>query len=262
MMRLMRSLHKYVGLAAALVILLLSVTGILLIHRKELGLNKVLLRVSGPAATAPDVFDLLGEPDGPVLAAAKQGVLLREQGAWRVVLPEPAKRLYKIGTTHYACTKSGLYTSQDGGRNWGSILAKEEVKALLPTSAGLVAATGKGLFRQESQGWKKLAQFSKPGLEVRAIFADGQGLLVAAKEGVFGVDEAGRVSAAPVSLGMAGPATVDLQKVVTDLHTGDFFGSWFFLVVDLAAVALVLLTASGIYLWFRPQWKKRGGHRK
>jgi uncharacterized iron-regulated membrane protein len=41
------------------------------------------------------------------------------------------------------------------------------------------------------------------------------------------------------------------------MHTGDFFGRWFFLVVDLTAAGLILLTLTGVYLWWWPRRRKR-----
>ena len=52
--------------------------------------------------------------------------------------------------------------------------------------------------------------------------------------------------------------TVD--KIILDLHTGRFFGAFGSLVMDGAAIALLLLSVTGIYMWYRrqnPNKKKR-----
>ena len=49
-----------------------------------------------------------------------------------------------------------------------------------------------------------------------------------------------------------------LDKVVLDIHTGRFFGSAGEWLMDIAAIALLLLSASGLYMWYRkPERKKK-----
>lgn len=55
---------------------------------------------------------------------------------------------------------------------------------------------------------------------------------------------------AAVSAGFAGDG-VTLERVLTDLHSGRLFGSPGALIVDLAALAMLLLAISGVYLWFK-----------
>ena len=55
---------------------------------------------------------------------------------------------------------------------------------------------------------------------------------------------------AKVSVGFAGDG-VTVERVLTDLHSGRLFGSAGVLIVDLAALAMLLLAVSGVYLWFK-----------
>ena len=41
---------------------------------------------------------------------------------------------------------------------------------------------------------------------------------------------------------------MDLVKLITEIHTGRFFGSYFMLLVDLATFGLILLVISGIWI--------------
>lgn len=43
--------------------------------------------------------------------------------------------------------------------------------------------------------------------------------------------------------------TVD--KVILDIHTGRFFGKFGTLVMDASAIALLILSFTGIYMWYR-----------
>ena len=46
------------------------------------------------------------------------------------------------------------------------------------------------------------------------------------------------------------------------LHTGEIFGDMFIIITDAAAVSLVLLTVTGVYLWIYPKRKRRLNEKK
>lgn len=49
---------------------------------------------------------------------------------------------------------------------------------------------------------------------------------------------------------------VNLEKLILDLHTGNFFGLSGKLISDLAAIAMIFVTLSGLYnLWMRKRKK-------
>jgi hypothetical protein len=259
-MRLMRDLHKYFGLATALVVILVSATGILLVHRKALGLNKVTLTLPGYAASAvaPDAWDLAAA-DGSTLAATKSGVYRQSGEKWEQVLPSPTRQILPADGRLYAAAREGLFASGDGGRSWQAVLERGEVKALLAGAGGLTAATVTGIYRQtpgKPEEWQTLLLFGQKPIDVRRLLPAEGGLLLAAKEGLFTL-AGGKLQSLPLPSATAGPQPVELQKVVTDLHNGDFFGKWFFLAVDLTAAGLILLTLTGVYLWWWPRRRRR-----
>jgi|GEM_PF-5699063 uncharacterized iron-regulated membrane protein len=49
-------------------------------------------------------------------------------------------------------------------------------------------------------------------------------------------------------------------NVIDDLHTGRFFGGWLNLLYYGTAFCLVGLTATGVYLWYKPWAQKRKRH--
>lgn len=254
-MRPLLLIHRYFGLFAALTILLMSVTGLLLVHRKALGLKDAAVRLPGAGAPpAADAFDLLAAPAG-VLAATRQGVFLREGGSWRLVLPADARRLAAIGGELLAFGREGLYSSRDGGRSWTAELEGIEARAAAATPRGLALASGSGIFLRQAGRWRRLDASGKPALNVRELLASEQGLLLASKEGLLLLADDGRLRPAELPLEDSGER-VELQKLVMDLHTGDFFGPWFYLFADLTGLALIALSLSGIYIWFRP-WFRR-----
>lgn len=259
-MRLMRDLHKYFGLATALVVILVSATGILLVHRKSLGLNKVTFTLPGYAApTAPDAWDIAAVPDGSTLVTTRQGIYRRSDEGWEQVLASPTRQLLAVDGQLYAAARDGLFASGDGGRSWQPVMERGEVKALLHSAEGLTAATVTGIYRQapgKPEEWQTLLAFGAKPLDVRELLPAADSLLLTAKEGVFTLAN-GQLQPAPLPPAAAGPQKVELQKIVTDMHTGDFFGKWFFLVVDLTAAGLILLTLTGVYLWWWPRRRRR-----
>ena len=168
-----------------------------------------------------------------------------------------AKRLVVDGADIYACSSEGLQLSVDGGESWRNLLPGEEAKALHLAQGRAIAVTAKGVYQKNSgkEGWELLAQLPRKGIDVREVLLDGEGLLLAAKEGLYRVSD-GKVK--QVSLPEAGKVAtgVDLQKLVTDLHTGVFFGGWFMVVIDFVALSMVFFAISGVWLWYVP-WKKR-----
>ncbi len=132
MMPVMRKVHTYLGLFAAVIVIIIAVTGILLVHRKSLGLDTVTLRAPGYSVlqAAPDAWDLLPLESGDVVVATKQGVFVRSGAAWRLALSQQARRLYRRDSVVYACAKKGLFASVDGGMTWTEVFRGEEVKAL------------------------------------------------------------------------------------------------------------------------------------
>lgn len=259
MMKFMRNWHKYLGLAAAVLLVLVSATGILLIHKKELGLNRLTVRLPGYGKKVPpDAWSLVTTAGGTRMLSTKLGVFSEGPDGWQLVLPVAAKKLYADGSDLYVCATDGLRQSSDGGRTWQTHLPGEEAKALLIAAGAVTVATTKGIYHRDGagKGWEPLATFGPRPLDVRDLVAGPDGLLLAAKEGLFRVAD-GKVKGVKLPQGEQAAAGVEVQKVITDLHTGVFFGKWFIYVVDLAALSLIFLTVSGVWIWWKPRYGKR-----
>ena len=255
----MRRWHKYLGLATTVLVVLVSVTGILLIHKKDLGLNKVVVQLPGYAKRVPpEGWHLAATPQGTTLLSTKQGVFVGGADGWRRTLPVAAKRLYVAGGEVYACTAEGLQQSVDGGEKWLNVLPGEEAKALHFAPERSLAVTAKGIYQRSAAGgsWELLAPLPGKGIDVRELLPDHKGILLAAKEGLYQV-AGGKVKQVKLPDGDKVATGVELQKLVTDLHTGAFFGGWFMLVVDAVALSLVFFAVSGVWLWYVPWQRKR-----
>lgn len=264
-MPLMRKLHTYIGIGAAVIVIILSVTGILLVHRKSLGLDKITVRVPASASPQhPDAWDTLVLSNGGLLAATKQGLFLRTGGVWTRPLPQQVRRLLRDGSVIYAGGKQGLFASSDRGRTWEALLSNVEVKALRARAGALYVATPRAVLsarRDEPGRWKQVLAFGTQTLDVRDLIVTDREFLVVAKEGLFRSGADGLLRAEQLPLPGPRSGAVELQKLITDIHTGDFFGPYFFVLVDASAAGLVVLTITGLYVWYVPRSRRRKAQR-
>lgn len=128
-----RNSHKITGFVCAVFFLILSVTGVLLMHHDELGLNEV--EISGEYL--PDKYFKVVSAEPEIQAIA--------------VSADPSPALF-VGTPE------GLYKSKDGGVTWEQLrrgLMNEDIRAVAinPHDPLIVyAGTAKGIFKSEDGG--------------------------------------------------------------------------------------------------------------
>ena len=230
--------HRRLGLAAAPFVLLLVVTGVLLNHTDRLGLDRSpatgewLLAWYGVDAEAPTVGFAAGD-------------------SW---------------------------VSQAGGRLWLDSAPVAESAAPL---AGAVwsdplfaVATTEAVFLFAANGAlvEKAVPVGIPGPLTGLAAAPGGALVLGAASGAWAGDidlvewrplvGAAAVGTWPqprplppgIAAGIAQARRGDglpWERVLLDLHSGRLFGALGPLVMDLAALALLLLAASGVYNWLR-----------
>ena len=128
-----RDFHKWTGLVCAIFILILSISGILLMHRDSLELEQI--EVS--AQYLPD----------------KYFHLVKDKLKIQTIAVDPQN-----GKVIFVGTGTGLFRSQDGGTTWQSLhegLRDENIRALAlsPSAPGMIyAGTSKGIFLSEDGG--------------------------------------------------------------------------------------------------------------
>lgn len=126
----------------------------------------------------------------------------------------------------YLITEKNLYHTMDGGDHWNSMKwrnqvsdsgAKLKILALAPNTSQrpmLIAGTTAGIFisTDETGNWfhPKLVESAASGK--------------------------------PENMRM------DMVKLITEIHTGRFFGSWFMLLVDIATLGLIFLIITGVVI--------------
>jgi photosystem II stability/assembly factor-like uncharacterized protein len=128
-----RDFHKWTGFVCAIFILILSISGILLMHRDSLDLEQIEIS----AQYLPDKYFHLVKDKLKIQTVA--------------VNPHNGKIIF-VGTG------SGLFRSQDGGKTWRSLhegLRDENIRALAlsPSAPNMIyAGTSKGIFLSEDGG--------------------------------------------------------------------------------------------------------------
>ena len=230
--------HRRLGLAAAPFVLLLVVTGVLLNHTDRLGLDR---RVAGGEwLLAWYGIDSAAPVEG--FAVGASWVSQAGDRIWLDSAPVAESAAPLAGAVWSdslvaAATSEAVYLFASDGA-----LVEKAVPVGVPAPlTGLAGAEGGALVLRAAGGawagdidlaeWRPLA-----GSAALPVWARPEPL----PPGVAaGIAQARRGAGLP------------WERVLLDLHSGRLFGALGPLIMDLAAVALLLLAASGLYNWFR-----------
>jgi uncharacterized iron-regulated membrane protein len=231
--RWLRHWHARIGLVAALFFLFLVVSGIALNHTDALKLDQRhigaawLTRWYGLRADVPTHGFKLGEQY--LTSDAQQWVLDRRIIATREPQPIGAVR---IGEVCYVATHDALFLYAPDGKLidkvTGEALPALPLAHLTLEGERVVVGTAQGSFASsDATGWAPL-KVAPPWSQVVAL---------------------------PASLGSALGAiyapTIDSERLLLDLHSGRIFGRYGPLLIDAAALALLALAISGVWMYVR-----------
>lgn len=227
-----RDSHRVLGIAGALFFLVVAVTGVMLVHVEDLGLGKRYVsspdlldhyRISPPVPTAG--FDV---GDHHVISIS--GAIYLDELFLAVSVPATGAVGYKSHVYISAGTSLRVHTPK--GELVEILPSPSAIQALGVSERGLVARTLSGLI-DLGTGEQLL-----PGIgEYGAIDWSQPAELPPALAHRVRESHRGRM--------------LSFERVILDLHSGRIFGrwgSWFF---DLLAVSLLVLSITGIVLWFR-----------
>jgi len=236
--KLLRSLyiwHRYIGLAAAVFVILLTVTGLVLNHTDELLLDS---------------------------QHVGSGLLLDWYG---IEAPDDFNG-YRVGDISITAVGSHVY--------WNTTRIPRASAPLLGAIgfAGLVVIAVEGqllLFTPDGKLVERLggAAGVPAGMQALGLTPAGE-LAIHAAHGFYRTDdsflewrETGSLEAAWAASTDPSPALrtalqqawrgtgLTLERVLLDLHSGRILGSWGIYLVDAAAVLFLLLAISGVWLW-------------
>jgi len=189
----------------------------------------------------------------------------RWQKKWEDALPSSAA-LLSLDTDPefiYAGTSQGLYKSFNRGITWVHDATPEEetVRQLLADpyhTTHIYMGTTRHLFLSPDGGdtWSAL-DFNPSNNDTLDLFTlvkvEGQTtptLIAGTSGGLFISQNGGRLwketsLAETIQNKSGGHLKMDLVKLMTEIHTGRFFGDYVYLMVDIATIGLVLLVFSG-----------------
>ncbi len=247
--RFSRKIHKYTGLVFFIYFLLMAISGILINH------PNLIRSLSMPAFMTPDSY---------------------KHKQWNRMAIRDAVFSSNYTDTLYVAGRSGVLLSRDNGRSFCfldknfpcSAYDKETYDLLLLENQKLLyAGTRSGLYvcSTKDRAWKKILLNPRSKEKVVSLAKIKDNVLACTPHACY------FVSIPPQSLVVkkAGlipekgsrasrePLFIFLRK----LHNGSILGFSGKLLIDAAAMGLIFLSLSGIYIWFIP-WKIRRGRKR
>lgn len=221
--------HRRSGVAAALIIVLVTLTGIALNHTGLLKLDR----------NYPQAGWLLWPYDSALVAP--EGLLLDGQWWWA-----DGQQLHRNREALYPCHQllGGASTGTehllqcDGQWLWldasGQLLDSLDPGLFGLTMSARLAASPEGFQIYSANQWQQL------DLDMYQLVAMDDAQTPASLE----------LAALPDELSPARNQTISWQRVVLDMHSGRWFGPLGPWIVDLAALALLFLACSGFWIWY------------
>lgn len=235
--------HRWIGVSAALLVVMLAITGIALNHTEQ-------LRLDERAVASEALLSWYGiKAPGPLTAfAAGPRWLLQADNRWYF---DDTPLSGEFGALRGAVALPSLIAAASEDAVWllterGEVVERMDAGAGVPgdirrlgvdAQQRLVLDTAAGYARSDTQylQWRRLAAPA----DVRWA----------------------EPSAAPEPLGQAilqrhRGAGLSLERVLLDLHSGRLLGRFGVYVMDAAAILMLVLAASGTWLWLRGLLRK------
>jgi hypothetical protein len=236
MQRKLRSFHRYFALLAAVLAAVLSVTGILLNHTSELKLDEIPIRNSAILdwyGVEPASISGFQTEIGWVLGDGHHVYLNQKTVASCPVL---VGAIWLETYLIIACRESLLLAANDG-----SLVETMDSSSGLPTPI-----TGVG----NNSGLPILVTaektYSFDPEEMKVAPTDTSYLPISSTEKVPNelTKAIGERSA---------PQEMHLERLLLDIHSGRILGTFGVMLVDLAAILLLLMAFSGLWIWLHRQ---------
>jgi hypothetical protein len=235
MRRLFYKWHRCIGIIAVLFVLMLVITGLMLNHTEKLSLDATYIQ-----------NDLILD--------------------WYDIRPEQDPSGYKIDNVWVTQLDKHIYFNQQeidnqAGQLLGAV--KYDGQIVIAVDNRLVLLTNEGEIIERFAGTEGVPT----GMEAIGISRDGK-LIISAAHGDYRVDlneleweESNYVDIAWAEIGTIPPelyskiirhyrgSGLPLERIILDLHSGRILGNWGIYLIDTAAILLMLLAISGIWMW-------------
>lgn len=235
----LRRWHTRIGLAAVVFFLFLAVTGVVLNHAAELGLDNRYVHASWVAR-------------------------------WYGISAERPRHAFRSGG-HDLVAANGRWVLD--GRLSGEKFPTPIGLVELPDMVVVASSTSIYLYGKDGALIDRLERNALPGVPVQAIGAGASQLVLRTPSGTFETSDALSWKRAPRdAIAWSAPADlsaaegeryaqmlepgVSVQRLLLDVHSGRFAGRYGPLVVDLLAVFLCVLSLSGAWLFFKRKHRR------
>ena len=240
--------HRWIGLTAAAFVVLLSLTGLALNHTTEMSLDSTY--VQSPALLdwygirAPD--DIAAYRAGPLTVASIGRRIYVDSVPLPNIEPPLAGAVNLDEFVIVALTDSLLLLTRSGelveqlGRVAGIPADIHSLGVTPDNRLVLLAADGYHITDSAFINWTKTVQ---PDATWSVPVTPAQELVSALQQQYRGTG-------------------LSVERVLLDLHSGRIFGTWGVWLMDGAAIVLLLLAASGLWLWGRRRASARAHRRR
>jgi ligand-binding sensor domain-containing protein len=230
-----------------------------------------------------DVFNLTQSPQGTILAGTNAGIFRLDGANWqpigKVVKSEtktsyvvkkgkrtktekivmvPAgqidERIHDLnasGSTWYAATAKGIYSSSDQGATWegGPVLGKPEYRSVVVSGPVVVASerTALAMSNDEGKTWQPLAMPQGLTWLQSAAVTDNGSLWLGGREGVFYSDDHGQTWSEMKSLPLRDISGLSYDANLKRIVITSWASSW----------VLAVNPADRTFKFYGPGWKVR-----
>lgn len=232
-----RSWHRRLGLSTCVLLLLLAVTGILINHAHHLGLDKQGVEVNWLldyyGIGQPNNIKTFALQPSPLLGIDNQ-LWLDDKLILESSLPLLAALPYQQQIVAIDATQLYIFDQQ------GQLLeVQNSSTGLSPPLTDILLNQDEVLLLNTQNGW---LLGDEQLLDWRSVESDSIDKIMA-------LTPLQTTSLSPAQLTRVRSKHLAWERVILDLHSGRLFGSWAIWLWDLFALALVVLTLSGIWMW-------------
>lgn len=231
-----RKAHKWVGLSLSVLVVLFALSGIVLNHRSFFASVEV------NRAYLPKAYQYTNWNNASVRATLKLSdnniLIYGNIGVWK--------------------TDSTFQTFRNLNDGFGVGIDSRKIAKVLPTNRGLLAGTLFGLYKysEEKARWIKLTLPVKEE-NVVDLLQKGDSIYVLTRSNLLITTDLNRFTLQELPKPEGYDNKVGLFKTLWVLHSGEIYGHLGKVVVDVAALILIVLCIGGIVLFFSKKGLKR-----
>lgn len=213
---------------------------------------------------------IFSENPNAIFAATSSGLFKTNDGGrnWeriqKEILDRPILSIFSSSRNSnyiFAGTDSGLIQTINKGKTWNLSLQNKPIRLIADYPGReneLILSTGNELLKSSNNGqsWESIFKNNDKDLLINEVnFSDPSkgNIIVGTNKGLFSIDVKNNWEHITLNMSkvdnQAEPKEMNLLKLITEIHTGRFFGNYFYLVFDIASVFLIITSISGLFIY-------------